>query len=88
MSGLAPLLAIAGHRHGASSLWLSPQEPARESLTTLSLAPVVNGKFAEVNYTWDDEDKPQAGLIMQKKPEYGLAFGTLAACGGVLHYRL
>jgi hypothetical protein len=23
--------------------------------------------------------------LMRKKPEYGLAFGTQAACGGVLH---
>jgi hypothetical protein len=88
MSGLAPLLAIAAHWHGASSLWLLLQEPARELLTTLSLAPVGNGKFVEVKYTWVDEGKPQAGLLMRKKPECGLTSGTQAACGGVLHYRL
>jgi len=64
MSVLDKLLAFTGYWQGTNSLWLSPQEPARESSTTLSLAPAVNQKFIEIKYTWVDDDNPQEGTLL------------------------
>ena len=64
MSVLEKLLAFTGNWQGTNALWLSPQEPARESASTLSLAPAVNQKFIQINYTWTYDDKPQEGLLL------------------------
>jgi len=64
MSNLETLLKFSGNWQGNNSLWLSPQEPVRESATTLSITSAINGKFVEIKYTWADEGKPQEGLIL------------------------
>lgn len=64
MSGLDQLFVITGNWQGTSDLWLSPQEPARESFSTLSFTPAVNGKFIEIKYTWAEDDKPQEGTLL------------------------
>lgn len=64
MSNLDSLFAFAGNWQGTNSLWLSPEDPARESATALSLAPAVNDKFIKINYTWVDGDKPQEGILI------------------------
>ena len=64
MSKLELLLAFTGNWQGKNSLWLSPDEPVRESTTTLSLNPTINGKFIQVKYTWADEGKPQEGMLL------------------------
>ncbi len=63
MSVLDKFLAFSGYWQGTNSLWLSPQEPARESSTTLSLAPAVNQKFIEIKYTWAYDGNPQEGIL-------------------------
>jgi hypothetical protein len=64
MSNLEPLLKFTGDWQGKNSLWLSPQDPVRESATNLSIAPAINRKFVEIKYTWADEGKPQEGLLL------------------------
>jgi hypothetical protein len=64
MSVLEKLLAFTGNWQGINALSLSPQEPARESASTLSFASAVNQKFIQINYTWNDDDKPQEGLLL------------------------
>ena len=57
------LAQLAGEWSGTSRLWLSPEEPARESPSTLSASLVANGKFLALRYRWA-EDGPQEGLIV------------------------
>lgn len=64
MNNLDFLLTHKGNWQGKNSLWLSPDEPARESATTLSLNPAINGKFVEAKYTWADEGRPQEGILL------------------------
>jgi hypothetical protein len=64
MSNLDILSAFTGNWQGSNSLWLSPQESARESATALSIGAAINGKFIEINYTWADDDKSQSGMLI------------------------
>ena len=64
MNGLDPLFAFSGNWEGTNLLWLSPQEPATESPSNLSLNTVVNGKFVEIKYTWSDDSRPQEGILL------------------------
>lgn len=64
MSNLDVLLKSTGKWRGVNSLWLSPEEPARKSKSTLSIAPAINEKFIEINYTWIYDDKTQEGKIL------------------------
>jgi hypothetical protein len=64
MSVLAKLSVFSGHWHGISALWISPQEPADKSPSSLSLTPAVKRKFVQINYTWADHSEPQEGLLL------------------------
>jgi hypothetical protein len=60
---------LAGEWQGTNRLWLSPDEPVRESPTTASIVPVAGERFATIRYTWADEGKPQDGLIVVRLVE-------------------
>ena len=55
---------LKGEWTGESRLWLSPGEPARLSETTAWIAPVAQGRFVMMRYTWAEERRPQDGLIV------------------------
>ena len=57
------LAALAGEWSATSRLWLSPEEPARESASAATASLVANGKFLVLRYTWT-EGGPQEGLIV------------------------
>ena len=79
MNSLEQLLVLTGKWQGQNSLWLSPENPAQESATTLSIAPAVNRKFIEIKYSWAYEDKPQEGfLILGYETERQLATAVWA----------
>ena len=61
---LHKLTHLFGNWNGTNSLWLSPDEPARTSDSTLSISPAVKGKFVEVNYTWTESDHDQEGILL------------------------
>ena len=58
------LTSLVGKWQGKNSLWLSPDEPVRESAATAVCQTVAQGKFFQLNYTWADEGKPQAGMLL------------------------
>lgn len=64
MSVPTSLVALVGHWAGTKHVWLSPDDPARESDTTMSVALVAQGQFATLHYTWADEGTPQDGLLV------------------------
>jgi hypothetical protein len=53
-----------GDWQGHNSLWLSPQDPVRESAATARIGTVAGGRFLQVNYIWTEQGKPQDGLLM------------------------
>ncbi len=53
-----------GEWKGSTRLWLSPDEPVRESETVASVALVAGGRFLTVRYTWTEGGKPQDGLLI------------------------
>ncbi len=55
---------LVGQWTGINRLWLSPDDPARESETTASIALVAGQSFATIHYTWEDEGQPQDGLLI------------------------
>jgi len=68
--GLADLV---GEWRGTSKLWLSPDEPVRESDTTASVTLAAQGKFITIAYTWSYEGDPQDGLIVLSREAKGNA---------------
>ncbi len=58
------LAGLTGHWLGTSQLWLSPDDPARESESTLVVAPAAQDRFLTFRYTWSDEGAPQDGLLL------------------------
>jgi GrpB-like predicted nucleotidyltransferase (UPF0157 family) len=67
----ASLLPLVGNWVGQNRLWLSPDEPARESETSASVALAAQGKFLTFRYTWSFDGQPQEGLLVlgQNGPE-------------------
>ena len=65
------LYPLVGNWTGFTRLWLSPDEPARESETTAYIGLIAEGKFLTFRYTWIYEEQPQEGflLIGQERPE-------------------
>jgi GrpB-like predicted nucleotidyltransferase (UPF0157 family) len=64
MSVPASLGNLVGNWVGVNRLWLSPKEPARISETTASADWIAQGKFLQLQYTWAEEDGPQAGSLL------------------------
>lgn len=58
-----PLLAYVGNWTATHRLWLSPDEPVRESQATASLTLVAQGQALLLRYTWF-EDTPQDGVLV------------------------
>jgi hypothetical protein len=45
-------------------LILAPGEPAAESESTATIAPVAIGTFLSVTYNWSYEGEPQEGILL------------------------
>jgi GrpB-like predicted nucleotidyltransferase (UPF0157 family) len=55
---------LAGNWTGVSHLWLAPDQTARVSDSTASVAVIAQGKYLSFRYTWADESLPQEGLLL------------------------
>ena len=64
MNGLAKLAQLTGNWQGPNRLWLNPAEPFEESHATATVAPVAQGKFVTLLYTWEQGGHPADGLIV------------------------
>jgi hypothetical protein len=64
MNGFSNLITLTGRWRGAYRLTVEPGAPARESQSTAVVAPVAGGRFARIDYTWGDRDKPEDGSIL------------------------
>jgi hypothetical protein len=64
MSVLANLAELKGQWTGTNQLWLTPEQPARVSEATATVAEAGQGRFVTLNYTWVDKGKPQDGLLV------------------------
>jgi hypothetical protein len=58
------LTALTGNWRGTNRLWLSPEEPVRESESTAEITLAAQGKFAVIQYTWADEGQSQDGMLV------------------------
>lgn len=64
MSVLDGLSACAGSWRGTSTLQDPHNNIADESQSTLTVTPVLGGRFVRVDYTWSYQDKPQEGSLL------------------------
>lgn len=64
MSGLESLRTTAGPWEGTNKVWLPPTETPYESRATALVAPVANGKFVQITYTWAFDGEPQEGMLL------------------------
>jgi uncharacterized protein DUF1579 len=64
MDAFSGLISLTGRWRGTYRLIVEPGQPARESQTTAVVAPVAGGRFARIDYTWGDRDKPNDGSIL------------------------
>lgn len=58
---------VVGQWQGVSRLWVSPDEPVRESDATASIAPAAHDRFVIITYTWADGGQTQDGLLIVRK---------------------
>ena len=58
------LIEYVGDWSGINRLWLSPDDPVRESETTASMALAAGGAFAMISYTWAENGEPQDGVLL------------------------
>jgi hypothetical protein len=73
MNKRAQLSEFVGQRSGVNRLWLSPEDPVRESETTASIALAARESFATIKYTWEEGGQPQDGLLVVRNvPEPSL----------------
>jgi hypothetical protein len=61
---LDPLLACAGDWRGVNRLWMSPDVPADESASNLTVVPMLGGTFLRVDQTWARQGRPEAGSML------------------------
>src|SRR5690349_1135425 len=54
---------LVGHWKAIHRLWLSPDEPMRESAATATVTLSAQGRFLTIAYTWAD-DGPQDGVLL------------------------
>lgn len=72
MSVRASIAEWVGEWSGTYRLWLTPDDPVRESETTASVALAARGAFASIRYTWADLGEPQDGILLVRiAPEPG-----------------
>ncbi len=64
MSVPESLKNLVGHWSGKNRLWLSPQNPVRESESTASVTLAARGRFMSIAYTWAFEGAAQEGLLL------------------------
>ena len=64
MASFSDLIGLTGRWRGTYRLTVEPGMPTRESQTTAVVAPIAGGRFARIDYTWGDRDKPQDGSIL------------------------
>lgn len=64
MNVIADLLSLAGEWTGTYRLILDPSTPVRMSSTAATLSPVAGGRFARLDYVWEDEGKRQDGSLL------------------------
>jgi hypothetical protein len=69
MSLQARLEMLVGDWHGISRLWLSPDDPVRESDTSATVALAARDGFAIITYTWADHGQPQDGVLLVRLAE-------------------
>jgi hypothetical protein len=77
MNDLSEILSLAGRWTGTYRLILDPTTPVRVSSTAAALAPVAGGRFARLDYDWEDEGKRQEGsLLVGFEKERSVATGV------------
>lgn len=64
MSVSGSLQRLVGHWAGDNSLWLAPGEPVRTSAAAATIALEAMGQCLSIRYTWADDGKPQAGVLL------------------------
>jgi len=73
---LAPLLACAGSWRGVNTLHDPHTGSPVDTPSTLTVTPLLDGRFARLDYTWRYDGKPQEGVMLvgfQKKDEVATA---------------
>jgi hypothetical protein len=63
MNTLDMFQRFVGGWKGTNRLWLGPDEPARQSDSTLTIAYAVQTNVMTVHYGWSFEGEPQEGLL-------------------------
>ena len=58
------LKGLVGRWRGTNQLWLAPGEPVRVSESEAELTIVSKGQFAELRYTWSEENQLQEGRLI------------------------
>jgi hypothetical protein len=64
MNVRASISEWVGEWSGTNRLWLTPDDPARESETTASIALAARGACATIRYTWADGGEAQDGVLL------------------------
>jgi hypothetical protein len=64
MAELEQIRGMEGSWQATSSLQVMPGEPVRDSHSRLQFKPAIKDKFVQINYDWEEEGKPQEGLLL------------------------
>ena len=64
MNALDTLLACAGTWRGANRLFVSPDGPADESASVVTVTPLLRGTFVRLDQTWAREGRPAEGSLL------------------------
>jgi hypothetical protein len=64
MTNYKQLYSLHRSWKGKNRLWLSSDEPARESTSLLEVSPTIQGQFLQLRYTWIFEEQPQEGMLL------------------------
>jgi len=74
MSGIDELAACAGEWRGTNRLHDPNTGAPEDTPSTLTITPMLGGRFVRVEYTWSYRGEPQEGaLIVGHEPESGRA---------------
>ncbi len=72
MNARSNLSGCLGTWTGTNHLWLTPNDPVRESAIAATVALAAGDGFITIRYNWADEGKPQDGLlIVRNAPQPG-----------------
>src|SRR4051794_39742749 len=76
MNPVEALNVLAGNRRGSNPLQDPNTGEPEESPSTVTVTPVLDGRFVRLDYTWGDRGKPQEGsLLIGFDPQSGEASG-------------